>query len=710
MLKFISKSIFVSVLCGSLMLMDFSSKGLMLNAARAESVKTDKISDSDLMGTLTMTVVGTLATRLYTYKMTTDIMLAAAGGALFIGGEVLAYFKLKEVMKEMEVQITRDKKGNVNKEQIEALERLKKSYEEAKKTAQTKKTLQMAAAAAFAAAGVMAYTMSGVEMAQLTACTAPIPAVIAAATASAAACTVGGCSAPFIACAKSATALSLAITKYELARQAMGPSAALLAAFTAENAAITLQSAAMATICSASGGPAVGAACGNKFTVDLFQASGGAGLGVVHSNPFIKKLINEESRIQKIAVIPETNKFHNFINQALNLFFPKAEAALFSAMGIASSAAIAYLMTTSATLGPTVDMFMLNPRNRAMVWGVLAGLTFAATSATDNVIKQIESNISKIDGILNSMYQMANGTESTLANNPAKVQTTLKPNQRLEFNETDYGEVDISKGENGALPCYTGNNPSKCKSLQDSVKDTESFNNLNLESQKQLSSILSTANGLNGTSKISGATLKGAASLAGSANALRSAYDKAAKKSAEDLKKAGSKFNIDEQTKKLSGMMDKNVRDAIKKANSTPAGMLATMYSGRGAMGSGSSTATTANTDDKALEAALKSPVAPGGNVIDLGNGAAGEKSDLGLTGMDSESVKELSAEELAKINESQKAAAGSTIDDYEIKNDITNDTSSSIFELISNRYQKSGYPRLFKIKEPAAAPVPVKN
>ena len=156
MLKLFYKTFLISVLSGSLLLMDFSYKGFLLSTAQAESVKTEKINDKDLMGTLTMTAVGVLAKRLYAYKPTTDILLAAAGGAIFLGGEVLAFVKLKDVMKGMEEQITRDKNGNVNKEQIESIERLKKSYEEAKKTANTKKMLQMAAAAAFAAAGVTA--------------------------------------------------------------------------------------------------------------------------------------------------------------------------------------------------------------------------------------------------------------------------------------------------------------------------------------------------------------------------------------------------------------------------------------------------------------------------------------------------------------------------------------------------------------------------
>lgn len=421
------------------------------------------------------------------------------------------------------------------------------------------------------------------------------------------------------------------------------------------------------------------------------------------SSPIIKELLKDEAaKKQMIAELAKPDSVVvKYIGQAFNIIFPPAQAELFSAMGIASSAAISYIMATSATVGPTIDMYLLIPQKRAIAWGVLAGLTYAATSATNNVISQIDANISKIDQILNSMYQMSKGATATqIANNPHNIQTTVKPGQRMEFNDTDYGEVDLSKEGNGSLPCYTGGDTSKCKSFEDSVKDLPSFTSLNTESQLQLKSILGTANGFNGTSKISGATLKGASNMASSANALRSALDKAAKKNAEALKNAKSKFNIDDETKKLSGLLEKNMNDGLKKSKATPSGMYASMFGGKSAIVTGSSSA---SSDDKTAEVPK---IVPGGNVVNMA-APAGEKTDLGITGMDS-GTKELTAEEQAKLDAAQTAAASAAgIDQYDLKNDISNDSTSSIFDLISNRYQKSGYPRLFKIKE-TQTPAPV--
>ena len=727
MLKLFYKTIFVSLLCCSLLMLDFSSKGLLFNSAHAESVKTEKINDADLMGTLTMTVVGTLASRMYTYKMTTDIMLAAAGGAAFIAGEVLAFIGLKDVMKGMEQEITRDKKGNINKEQIEALERLKKSYEEAKKTAETKKMLQMAAAAAFAAAGVMAYTMAAGDMAALTTCTTGITTALGAMKALTTTCQAQvapgpymnpvfekgtACLAAIATCSPLIGTYKTAVMTHETTRQATTPSAPGLASVTGQEAGLTAQLTAMKGACTLETTPiatAMSGACTPLVPTNQKGESGGAGLKAGFQKqipPVFRKHLLQNQFDQKLytkVLEQKKSKLYNLFETTLGLFFPKAEAALFSMMGIASSAAITYLLATSATLGPTIDFFMLIPQKRAIVWGILAGLTFAATSATNNVISQIDANISKIDAILNGMYSMANGAVANQTIGKPTNALTSKPLKKLNFSDTDYGEVDLNKGAGESLPCYTGSNPKNCKSFTETVSKDASFQGLNIDSQKQLNGILSTADGVNGTSKISGATLRGASAMASSANALRTALNSARKKNDEALKNAKSVFNNDEQTKKLSGLLDKAMRDGLKKANSNPSAMLSTMYGGKGAIGSGSTPAEDAEKSKLAAEA-LKGA---GANVVDI-NASSGEGADLGITGLEDGSNGQMTPEELAKLNEQNAALVGkATIDEYDLKNDITNDSTTSIFDLITNRYQKSGYPRLFKIKEPQE-PAPV--
>lgn len=739
MLKLLYKTLLVSVLSGSLLLLDFSYKGMMINSVRAESVKTEKINDKDLMGTLTMTVVGVLTKRMYTYKPTTDIWLAVAGAVTFLAGEVMAFIGLKDVLKGMEEQITRDKAGNVNKEQIESIERLKKTYEEAKKTANTKKMLQMAAAAAFAAAAVAAYTMAAGDLATLTACTTGISGALTSIATLTAQCEAeasspspptsamgNACLAEIAVCTPTINTYQTSLMAYELNRQATAPSAPALSTVNGQEAALTGQLASVQGTCplrtKASAGILAGG-CSSLVAKNLMGESGGLGLvtSIAHNNnmlkdlpfmykqEFLKKGISE----RQIASVIESNtpKADGFLMKIVDVFFPQAKAELFSAMGIASSLAISFLLATSVTLGPAIDMFMLIPQKRAIVWGILSGLTFAATTSTNNVISQIESNIKKIDEILKAMYAMADGATGTnidktgMPSPTGATQSTLKPAINGAANAINYEAVDLSNAVNGTLPCGTGEEGQKCKPFDDVVKELPSYAGLNTESQLQLSSIMKTADGMSGKTTISAATLNNASKLAGQSNALKSAMDKARAASAESLKKSGSKFNIDAESKKLSDQMEKAINDNLKKSNTNAAGMVASLSGGK--FGGGSATANTsasdaaarkAEADELAAALARAKAGAGGANAINLNSGTS-DKMDLGLTGVDNGSNGKMSAEELAAFNAAAKKSTGN-IDDYDIKNDISKDTGANIFELISNRYQQSGYPRLFKLKE----------
>jgi hypothetical protein len=734
MLKLLYKTLLVSVLSGSLLMLDFSYKGVMLNSLHAESVKTEKISDSNLMGTLTMTVVGVLAKRLYTYKPTTDIMLAAAGGAIFIAGEGLAFFKLKGVMKGMEEQITRDKNGNVNKEQIESIERLKKSYEEAKKTATTKKNLQLAAAAAFAAAAVAAYTMTVGDLAALKTCTAGIGSGLSASGAVKAICKGlasspptaaegARCYAELASCTIAIKDYSRSVTSYELARQSVGPSAPGLATANSTQVLVTTNLAKLPATCMSftKSMAAPVQACQPLVPKNLIGESGGLGLTQaiggsnvfkdlpdVYKQEFLKQNISDRQIANIIG--QNTSVPDNLMMKVVDFFFPQAKAMLFSAMGIASKLAVSYLKTTSATIGPAIDMYMLIPQKRAIVWGVLSGLTATATMSTNNVITQIDSNIEKIEEILKSMYSMADGATGTQVAPIVTVQSQVTIASRVNAapNAVNYEDVDLSNVVKGNLPCATGDENSKCKSFEDSVKDLPSYQGLENETKMQMDSIFKTASGLSGTSKITSGTMESAAKLAGQSSAIKSSMNKARSLVSGKLKDSGSSANLDADTKKLSDQIEKAMNDNLKNSNSSAHQMASHMSGATREY----TTSTDLDADKKAKEiadaeaaalleknrAAAEAALAAGS--IDLNAGT----SDImpAIANVDSGSTKELSPEELAAYNESLKKAAGN-IDEFEIKNDISKDSGANIFELISNRYQQSGYPRLFKVKDPTA-------
>jgi hypothetical protein len=690
MLKFFYKVILVSLMSGSLILMDF-------NYAYAETVQTGVESKSDIASTLTMTVVGTLASRLYKYTPPTiDIMLAAAGGALFLAGEVLAYLKLKDSLKSLQTEITRDSDGNINKEQVATLERLKKSYQDAKGTAQTKKMLQTAAAAAFAAAGIAAATMAVGDTTALTTCSAAIttnisavgavliqtcnPLIAGTYTAAAGA----ACATEVSTCEAAMTAYSKLVVANEFSRQASGPSATGIATVTGERPGLATGLAAVNAACplyTTLPAKALTSACTPLLPNNVKGESGGVG--------FTTPLLEAQNNFKQYFSpgINENKIANNYFLKALDFIFPSAHAELFSAMGIASGAAIAYIMATSAVVGPYLDLFMLIPMKRATVWAAMTLTAYTAMGTTDKVISDIEANIQKIDNILKTMYSNADGTTTNqvATTNTATLTAAVSTST---FSGVNYSDTTLNNGDSiVTLPCSTGT-AKPCKSLSDVAKSSQSFSGFDSQTQMQLGEVLKAADGVNGTSTISKGTLESASKLAGTANALRSSLAKAQAATSEALKKSGSKYDLTAEAKKVSDTLAKDVSNQLKKSNSTADQMLASMYGGSASASSGKDTATT-----KTAAVDTKKEKVQSANVVDISaSTTATQQMDLGLG-----KTADTNAQAVAN-NEALKAAT--SMDSYDLKNDITKDSSSSIFELISNRYQKSGYPRLFKLKE----------
>lgn len=726
MLKFFYNLFLVSLLSGSLMLMDFGMKGIELQSASAQTqnnqapppvaststeiLKTGVDDKSDIFGTLAMTAIGTLASRMYKYKMTTDIMLAAAGGAIFIGGEVLAFASLDSKLKEIESQITRDKAGNLNNEQIRHLERLKQSYEEALKTANTKKKLQQAAAAAFAAAAVAAFTSTAAEASALTACTSGITSAAAGMASICAGVptpSVPACAAEVTSCQASLTLYSKTIMAYELSKQALGPSAALMTTVSAEATAADAQLKTMMGACpvfTKKAAAGVKFACEPKIPFDktiLSYTSTPGGVSASIENNF-------PSYLKPHQLVAATSNSENIFSKALNLFFPKADAALFTAMGIMSSAATTYLLATSATLGIKMDFFMLTPKNRAYVWGAMVPVTLAATASTDKVMGKVRTNIEKIDAILNNINSstvLGNDTSNITAPNPRGEITKVKP-LPTKVGVFKNEDVDLSKLPNGGvtLPCYTGADEKKCESFSAAVKAVPNYNSLDSLSQLELGKVFSVADGVNGTSKITAGTLAGAEGLGNNLNALRTSLTNAQKNAMEKLKANGG---IDESsllTNRFKDDLKNSVNAGLKKTNSTMDKMYASMYGGGGA----AAAATTASTTDVKKTTEENIQILKGGGTpetIDLSNIGSGG-TNLGL-GLGSDLAEGTPGDDSGAPGSEVSAVAPGSIDEYDLKNDITKNSDSSIFELISNRYQKSGYPRLLKLKDPTA---PTKN
>lgn len=115
-------------------------------------------SEEDMSGTGAMTMLTMIAIGFVTWRIldmcmetaTTDIYLAAAAGAAFIIGEMIAIFGYDDNReKELEVHIGNDEN---EEQQTEALKKQRQTYQDIADTADSKSTLQIAAAVGFAAA------------------------------------------------------------------------------------------------------------------------------------------------------------------------------------------------------------------------------------------------------------------------------------------------------------------------------------------------------------------------------------------------------------------------------------------------------------------------------------------------------------------------------------------------------------------------------
>ena len=702
MLKAFYKLILVSVLSGSLLNLSISTAAAQASLGVAgvaptttttspppqnETLKTDGISSTNMMATLTMVAVGVIASRLYSYKMTPDIVLAAAGGAAFLAGDIIAFFKNKSVMKDLETEILRDDKGNLDQKQIESLEKLKQSYEAAKDTANSKKTLQMAAAAAFAAAGIVAYTTAATEAGLTGACMTAIgtaqaamatclgiatPAAAYPPTSVPAAATVTACSA----CAAALPIIQASYIAHLLGREALLPSLGGLTKSSTERAAINAKKIAG---CEAPA-PAMG----------TFPPAGATAVAAVTAARTAcvpadaAEIVNESSGVPSLLITGLA-----------------AGTGLLSTMGIAASLAVTFVLMTSTTLSLKLDMMLLTPKKRAIIWGVLAALSLAASMAESSEIGKIESNIAKIDRILHGMYQLGGGvdqknTPTPIVPNTPHV-TPFNPNSPI-IPVAKNPTIDFGSGGNTKLPCITGGDASKCSSFSsqfdDSLKNSGITNNLPPEVQGSFGDFKNFGDGINGSSKISGGTLGSAASLAAKALALNSALAKQQKALQSKVDANGSKENLAKQSADFAAELKAAVQKQLNASGSSASGMLASFGSG---MGSGSGSGTDANSGLASGSNAKKDAAIGSGTAYNLNAGAAGLKDGFDA---DAKAAKDKLAADAQAALDAKNAAAtanATSIDDYALKNDITQDKDQSIFELISNRYQKSGYPRLFK-------------
>jgi hypothetical protein len=357
-------------------------------------------------------------------------------------------------------------------------------------------------------------------------------------------------------------------------------------------------------------------------------------------------------------------------------------------MGITSSTIITAVVGLSAPLAELVDTAIYIPARRAVVWGVLAGLAYAASSSTDNVITQLEGDIRKLEELVNSINMQANGELAQKATKPKDQIITNAPIKELKVTADGQNAVDLSNNGTG-LPCLTkpdATNPSDCKSFSAVMNTLGPNNDFPDAVTANMGNINKMADGLNNTRNVSGGTLSAASGLAGNANALLAALKKTKSQFQTGLKAAGINTNLDAEEGKLKDSFSNAFKDMMKKNNFDQKSLLAAYSVG----------SPVAELNKKADEDLKK--LSEKNSKLVIPKIAIPTIPVFKMPKMGSDTtLKSEEADKLANTKATDKNE-GTANDQYEMKNsDVVTDKTENIFNVISNRYQKSGYPRLFK-------------
>ncbi len=633
----------------------------------------NKISDADMLTSITMLAGGFVTARMIaSYRpVTMDVMIAGAAGAAFVAGEVMSNMKFKGTIDALTLEIQKKNDGTVNEEQIQRLTDLKTSYEEAKKTTKTKKTMQLAAAVGFGAAAATATYMAFQEDAQVVACAAAFKA----AQGTLATCSASGATANPEAPACGVCAANL--VKFETSFMSFTQTRTVPALSALKDRTLDTVEKALASptnyCVGKSPGPVVAAI--PKALMPCKTALGS--LIANQTDADVKKLLaSVENKYQDLMNLPKNYVVDNnyrapdlsLIEKTLDIFFPRAEAGWLPLLGLGASTAAAFFLITGAT-ATEIDFMMFVPKNRAIGFALFAGLAYMASRSSDNVIKQLDENIEKVNSILADLNKLALGTKAQALTKSTISIKTVNPGASTIGN----GGIVSTKGN---TPCLTSNDTTNCEKLENKLTSMPGFGALPESFQTLAAQTMGVGTGVSGSNGISGSTLTAAENLGAKSNAIRNLLKN---REASMAKLTGNKFVPSKEKDKLQAKLGARISKSLGKSGTTATGMMASL----GAM----------PIDSKAIpkeEVAddLKKETVAAANIADISAPAAKDDS-MKLDFSDS------SSGDVAGMGLDSGSGSGTQYDIPD--NDISGDNGLSIFEVISLRYLKSGYPKLLE-------------
>lgn len=692
MFKLLYKALLISLISGSLTTMNMTAfaqstsgatytrdqSGVMSKTETHHFEGTGKDDDNALQ-VITMLAVGVIGTKLLKYKKwTTDMNIVAIASGVYLFAEIKNILDLKNKLEDMDAALTKKTDGSIDKDQqtqIDVLEDLKASYEEVKKSAESKKSFQKMAATAYMTAtgvaiwqrlfedGQFASCMAAIETGQATLdkCIASGATVLA--TEEAASCT---------ACMTQVSALMAEIPKTKaLTQEAAGklPSIVLSAEVAAAAVATNSTLASPCVGLTAAGvKTAIQGACGTySKTKNLNTAFGDFVTTSQNKSSVIEKLLYSKIEAPKMSIDP-TSGARSMLQKMVDLFLPKAEAGWVSMLGLGAGVTTAFL-TAQNVVGRTIDTYLFTPGGRIIAWGVMWTAANMGAKATGKEIEKIERHIKKIDQILADYKKLKDGIKAA---NVIITQVSMPA-----FHAQQEEAIRVNSDPKVRTDCFIGSGNSNCPSISNHLVGMPGFGNLPDSFQTLGSQVAGIGDGLNGTNAISGSTLAAINQYGNNQGAIKKLTDSLKKKLNDSLaKNKQPQMDFDKNEKALLTKLKANTAAALKGSNMSAGSFLASI-------------GLSPVSDAKAAIAAVPAPKKPSSSAAGS-IGAPSQEKGLGLD------FNEAPAGETGNL----AAAAGGTQGDEKFdigSNDINTNSSESIFQVISNRYIKSGYPRLLE-------------
>ncbi|PIK14994.1 hypothetical protein [Halobacteriovorax sp. JY17] len=698
-------------------------------ATKSGSVDLKNEKGNALLDHLSMLAFGFFTSRalMICKPLPMDVMIAAAGGVIYIGGELYTFNAFKDLKSKDKVTYNSREDGE-NEKQIEILEAQKKGYDDIAKTAKTKAMIQMAAGAAYGISAGYALLKSaefGME------------------TAHCGTCSVTTAIAAKLELEKFDPSKPSAVTApviYGLctAMEAGALSASLEPSCTQAEASCVLNAATCSQevmICNPSGATIMG-----SNTPDAFQKFASKGLKFpeiesVMDDNFIAETIKEtylegfQREFQLSSFIDKSNPFYdlnkkmefdetNFetqvnsyarnrdmsryyqgeissmsveefssfkksmfelevgsssdnlgeslklvLHSGIDLIIPNTHAGSMMTM-LGGVAGIALaLFKTTSYL---VDNFMATPGNRGLIWIVGAGLALVASNSSKKIQESAEKNSGKIQEIINKLNSQGQKNVDSLGGNRLAIPSQIPFKLK--------GNAPLSIGPDKA-PCADKPGTSGCGSLRSGIEKNAGFASLGGSFGALAGTAGAAADGVTGSDNIPSASVDGLVQLSKENNAVQKKLRAVQRKFNQALKESGkSPLDFEKLNENILAKLRKNTQAALAKSGKSAADVLAAL-------------GPVANSKE---EEKPKVAATPKNEKLKMTSGTAkknngGFKLDLENEG----SNDALQSDEVLANQAAANALNGEAQDDIVANKDV------SIFKVISVRYLKSGFNKL---------------